>query len=160
HAPGATPCDNTTDYNQMAVITAWAVQGSGRSRVRAIVGVDNPWKHVCSDAKPDNNGYCNDPANRNGNPIVNPADPGDPNGPQAYTDLPRPVLGCSRIDPELHRVYGGLGSVPVGQQKVRCGPGQWNLMYKYPYAPPPPAAGGPRLVMMGEDPALVATAKT
>ncbi len=160
HLPGPTPCDNTTDYNEVAVITAWSIQGSGRSRVRAIVGVDNPWKHVCSDAKPDNNGYCNDPANRNGNPTVSPADPGDPNGPQAYNDLPRPTLGCSRIDPELHRQYGGLGSVPAGQQKVRCGPGQWNLMYTYPYAPPLPTAGGPRLVMMGEDPALVATART
>src|SRR5581483_9234979 len=67
HNPGNQPCDNTTDYNEVAVLTAWATAGNGRSRVRAVVGVDNPWKHVCSNAKPDNNGYCNEPGNRNGN---------------------------------------------------------------------------------------------
>jgi len=89
HQPGSVACNNTTDYNEVAVITGWAQAGSGRSRVRAVVGVDNPWKHVCSDAKPDNNGYCNEPGNRNGSPTVNPADPNDPNGPSAYNDLPR-----------------------------------------------------------------------
>ena len=153
HLPGATPCDNVTDFNQVGVITAWAVSGQGRSRTRAVVGVDNPWRHVCSNAQPDNNGYCNEPGNRNGTPSVSPADPGDPNGPQAYTDLPRPILGCSRIDPEVHRTYGS-STLGVGTNAARCG--AWNSMYPYVspsgYAPPLPGAGGPRLVMMGELP--------
>jgi hypothetical protein len=61
HLPGPVACNNTTDYNEVAVLTAWAQSGSGRTRVRAVVGVDNPWKHVCSNGKPDNNGYCNEP---------------------------------------------------------------------------------------------------
>lgn len=154
HLPGATPCDNATDFNQTAVITAWAVSGQGRSRARAVVGVDNPWRHVCSDAKPDNNGYCNEPGNRNGNPTVNPADPNDPNGPQAYADLPRPILGCSRIDPEVHRRYGG-SILGIGVNNTRCTltwPGVYSYISPTGYAPPLPSAGGPRLVMMGELP--------
>ena len=89
------------DTNETAVVTAWATaaSGQGRARVRAILGVDNPWKHVCSNSSQDNPpGYCNEPANRNGNPTITPADPNDPNGPAAYDDLPRPPLGCSAID--------------------------------------------------------------
>ena len=151
HPPGATPCDNVTDYNETAVITAWSQAGNGRARVRAIVAVDNPWKHVCSDAKADNNGYCNDPGNRNGNPTVSPADPNDPNGPSAYNNLPRPTLGCSRIAPELHRgPY--LAAIQTAQCKVTF-PG----MYTYPY----PVAFNvvPRFVLMGDDPATNPNAK-
>ena len=99
---GASPARDT---NETAVVTAWATAatGQGRARVRAILAVDNPWKHVCSNSSQDNApGYCNEPANRNGNPNVSPADPNDPNGPAAYDDLPRPTLGCSAIDPLLH----------------------------------------------------------
>jgi Tfp pilus assembly protein PilX len=150
---GVTPCNNTGDFNEVGVITAWATAGTGRSRVRAVVGVDNPWKHVCSDAKPDNNGYCNEPGNRNGSPTVTPADPNDPNGPQAYSDLPRPVLGCSRIatDGVLHR-----GPYTTVQQQLGCTV-SWPGIYAYPY--PVPNNQPPRFVLMGEDPALVPTAK-
>jgi hypothetical protein len=145
HAPGATPCNNTDDYNETAVITAWAQSGSGRSRIRAIVAVDNPWKHVCSNAKPDNNGYCNEAGNRNGNPTVTPSDPNDPNGPAAYGDLPRPILGCSRIAPGLHRNNADTLAVHA----ALCA-GAHHNMKTYPY---PTGAGVPRFVMMGDDPA-------
>ncbi len=134
-------CDNTTDTNQVAVLTAWAVVGSnetGRARVRAVVGVDSPWKHVCANAKPDNNGFCNEPGNRNGSPTVTPADPNDPNGPQAYTDLPRPLLGCSKIAPMLHTAT-----------PANCA--SYPGIYAYPY---PTGAGAPRMVMMGEVPGV------
>lgn len=145
HLPGPVACNNTTDYNEVAVITAWAQAGSGRTRVRAVVGVDNPWKHVCSNAKPDNNGYCNEPGNRNGNPTVNPADPNDPNGPNAYNDLPRPILGCSRVAPGLHR--GLLVLLPAQHAGCVTNP----QMYSYPY--PVAYNAAPRFVVMGEDPA-------
>jgi Tfp pilus assembly protein PilX len=143
-------CTNVLDTNEVAVITAWAVAGSGRSRLRAIVGVDNPWKHVCSDALPDNNGLCNDPGNRNGNPSVSPADPGDPNGPRGYPGLPMPMLGCSRIDTQVHR-----GAVPLATQTLGCA--NFPQMYTSPY----PVAYNvpPRFVVMGEDPAVIAGAK-
>jgi hypothetical protein len=100
---GASPARDT---NETAVVTAWATaaSGQGRARVRAVVGVDNPWKHVCSNSSQDNPpGYCNEPANRNGFPLISPADPNEyPGGPAAYDDLPRPQLGCSAIDPTLH----------------------------------------------------------
>lgn len=128
---------NGPDTNEVGVITAWATAGVGRSRVRAVVGVDNPWKHVCSDAKPDGNGYCNDPSNANGNPTITPADPNDPNGPSAYDDLPRPILGCSRIDPTMH-----------GATLASCPPGttySWDpATTSYPGAPARP-------VLMGEN---------
>ncbi len=140
-------CTPTTDTNQTAVITAWAIAGSGRSRVRAVVGVDSPWHHVCSNAKLDATGHCNEPGNRNGTPTVTPADPNDPNGPAAYDDLPRPILGCSRIAPMLHR-----GTVPAATQLSACtasSPG----MYAYPYPVVPGAP--PRFVVMGGDPAAI-----
>lgn len=128
---------NGPDTNEVGVITAWATAGVGRSRVRAVVGVDNPWKHVCSDAKPDGNGYCNDPSNANGTPTTTPADPNDPNGPSAYDDLPRPILGCSRIDPTMH-----------GATLASCPPGttySWDpATTSYPGAPARP-------VLMGEN---------
>jgi Tfp pilus assembly protein PilX len=100
---GASPARDT---NETAVLTGWATAsgGLGRARVRAILGIDNPWKHVCSNSSQDNPpGYCNEPANRNGNPTITPADPNEyPGGPAAYDDLPRPTLGCSAIDPLLH----------------------------------------------------------
>ncbi len=154
HPPGATPCDNVTDFNETAVITAWAQAGSGRSRVRAIVAVDNPWKHICSDAKPDNGGYCNDALNANGTPTVNPADPNDPNGPRGYNDLPRPILGCSRVAPELHA--GAYN--PTLVQRPQCGAPNFPGMYTYPY--PVPFNAAPRFVLMGEDPATNPNART
>ena len=97
---GGTPARDT---NETAIVTAWATttNGQGRARVRAVLGIDNPWKHVCSNSSQDNPpGYCNEPANRNGNPSIVPADPNEyPGGPAAYDDLPRPQLGCSAIDP-------------------------------------------------------------
>lgn len=145
------------DKNEVAVLTAWAetTNGIGRSRVRAIVGVDNPWKHVCSDIKADNNGYCNDPSNMNGNPVITPADPNDPNGPSAYDDLPRPILGCSTIDPTMH------GNATFAD----CPPGAtyaWDpatSSYKRTTDGTAPLPGA-RLVLMGEDPALNPGAKT
>jgi Tfp pilus assembly protein PilX len=100
---GASPARDT---NETAVVTAWATaaSGQGRARVRAVLGIDTPWKHVCSNSSQDNPpGYCNEPANRNGNPSITPADPNEyPGGPAAYDDLPRPQLGCSEVDPTLH----------------------------------------------------------
>ncbi len=151
------PCDNNTDYNQVAVITAWAQAGTGRARVRAIVGVDNPWKHVCSDAKPDNNGYCNDPLNMKGNPTVSPGDPNDPNGPAAYTSLPLPVLGCSRIDPTVHN--NALLWCTTNGNPLARGLFTQPANATYPAYPPVPPAG-PRVVLMGEDPVVTATART
>jgi hypothetical protein len=146
---GGIPCNNTEDYNETAVITAWAESANGRSRVRAMVAVDNPWKHVCSNAKPDNNGYCNEALNRNGNPTITPSDPNDPNGPAAYNTLPYPVLGCSRIAPALHKNNADT----VLFQNAVCGPGgAHNNMKTYPY---PTGAGVPRFVLMGEVPGPV-----
>ncbi len=144
------------DTNEIAVLTAWAEtsNGVGRSRVRAIVGVDNPWKHVCSDIKADNNGYCNDPSNMNGNPVITPADPNDPNGPAGYDDLPRPILGCSTIDPTMH-----------GSTTINCPPGDtftWDpatSSYRHVTTSAAPLPGA-RLVLMGENPALNPAAKT
>ena len=122
------------DTNETAVLTAWATveNGQGRARVRAILGIDSAWKHVCSSSTQDNPpGHCNEPANRNGSPAVVPADPNEyPGGPAAYDDLPRPQLGCSAIDPTLH-----------GETPASCPPGQ---SYGYPYP------SGKRLVIMGD----------
>ncbi|HEV8310590.1 MAG TPA: pilus assembly PilX N-terminal domain-containing protein [Methylomirabilota bacterium] len=140
-------CPTDTDDNEAAVITATATAGTAKAIVRAVVGVDNPWKHVCSNAKPDNNGYCNEPGNRNGNPSITPADPNDPNGPAAYNDLPRPTLGCSRIDPTMH-----------GTTAVTCPPGYITSYTAGTYTAP---AGGTatHMVLMGEDANVVGTAK-
>ena len=104
------------DTNETAILTAWATtaNGQGRTRVRAVLGIDNPWKHVCSSSSQDNPpGYCNEPANRNGNPSIVPADPNEyPGGPAAYDDLPRPTLGCSAIDPLVHDPTPG--NCPLG----------------------------------------------
>jgi hypothetical protein len=97
-----------------------------------VLGIDNPWKHVCSNSSQDNYpGYCNEPANRNGNPLIVPADPNEyPGGPAAYDDLPRPLLGCSAIDVTVH-----------GESAGNCPPGQ-NYTYPYPV--------GKRLVVQGD----------
>jgi Tfp pilus assembly protein PilX len=128
---GASPARDT---NETAILTAWATaaNGQGRARVRGVVGRDNPWKHVCSNSSQDNYpGYCNEPANRNGNPSIIPADPNEyPGGPAAYDDLPRPQLGCSAIDVTLH-----------GETTVNCVPGS---IYSYPYPL------GKRLVITGD----------
>jgi hypothetical protein len=113
-------CPSAKDTNETAVLTAWATTASvqGRSRVQAILGIDNPWKHVCSNSTQDNPpGYCNEAANRNGNPSISPADPNDPNGPAAYDVLPTPALGCSEIDPGLH----GNNAPCTGTRKVVTG---------------------------------------
>ena len=132
--PSCTSVTPARDTNQTAVVTAWATAagGQGRSRVRAVLGVDTAWKHVCASSTQDNYpGYCNEPANRNGNPSISPADPNDyPGGPAAYDDLPRPQLGCSAIDPVVH-----------GETSGNCPPGQ-NYSYPYP--------GGKRLVVAGD----------
>lgn len=110
---------NTTDNNRTAVLTAWAQAGSGqtiaRARIRAIVGIDDPWKHVCATATA--NSTCTDPINQAGNPTINPSDTGHPNGPKTYPDLPKPTLGCSQIDPSLH---GNAGCAAEGR-KVMVG---------------------------------------
>jgi hypothetical protein len=122
------------DTNDTAVLTAWATatNGQGRARVRGLVVVDSPWKHVCASSRQDNPpGYCNEPGDRNGKPAVAPADPNEyPGGPAAYDDLPRPQLGCSAIDPAVH-----------GESPGNCPPGQ-NYSYPYP--------GGKRLVVLGD----------
>jgi hypothetical protein len=144
HQPGDRPCDNASDRNGVAVLTAWATSGGGRSRVRAVVRVDSPWKHVCASARPAPAGYCNESGHRSGEPTLSPADPNDPNGPAAYDDLPRPILGCSRIAPGIHR-----GPHALATQSNGC------LAHPGMYPPPYPVAPGasPRLVVMGEDPA-------
>jgi hypothetical protein len=142
HQPGDRPCDGASDHNGVAVLTAWATSGGGRARVRAVVAIDSPWKHVCANARPDHTGYCNEPGNRNGDPTVSPADPNDPNGPAAYDDLPRPILGCSRIAPGIHR---GPHALPTQLSGCLAHPG----MYPHPY--PVGVGASPRLVVMGED---------
>jgi hypothetical protein len=110
------------DENERAVLTAWATaaNGLGRARVRAIVAIDTAWKHVCSNSSQDNPpGYCNEPANRNGNPTIIPADPNEyPGGPGAYDVLPTPALGCSEINPSLH---ANPGCSPSGRKVVTGG---------------------------------------
>jgi Tfp pilus assembly protein PilX len=119
--PSCSGPSTARDTNETAVLTAWgtAANGQGRSRVRAVLGIDNPWKHVCSNSSQDNPpGYCNEPANRNGSPNIVPADPNEyPGGPAAYDVLPTPVLGCSEIDPTLHDNVAGCG----GARKVVTG---------------------------------------
>jgi Tfp pilus assembly protein PilX len=141
---------NTVDTNEKAVVTAWGVAGTGRVRVRAMVYVDNPWNHVCADAAPDNGGYCNDTRNTKGNPAVIPADPNDANGPRAYSDLPRPIIGCSRIDPAVHRSAAYCAGVALPPK-----------LYSQPaitgYPAYPPLGTAPQLVIMGEDPAIPST---
>jgi hypothetical protein len=141
--PGDGPCDNTRDRNGVTVLTAWATAGGGRARVRAMVRIDSPWQHVCAGARPDPTGYCRERGPRSGEPTLTPADPNDPHGPAAYADLPRPILGCSRIAPGLHR-----GPHTLAAQVSGCL--AHAAMYPHPY---PVAPGGPpRLVVMGEDP--------
>lgn len=141
-------CSPTVDTNETAVVTTWAQAGSGRARVRAILSIDNVWKHVCSDHKADHGGLCNNDDNTNGNPSIQPADPNDPNGPAAWDDLPRPYMGCSRIDPTLHR-----GTLSEAEQLARCAANP--QMYVYPY----PTTNAPRWVVTGPDPAVVTGAK-
>lgn len=145
----STTCNNTTDTNETAVITAWGVAGTGRVRARAMVAVDNPWKHVCADAAPDNGGYCNDTRNTKGNPSVVPADPNDANGPRPYSDLPRPIIGCSRIDPAVHR------------SETYCSTAVAPKLYSQPavagYPAYPALVTAPQLVIMGEDPTISST---
>ena len=134
------------DANQIAVVTAWATtsSGQGRARVRAILGIDNPWRHVCSSSSQDNPpGYCNEPANRNGNPTITPADPNEyPGGPAAYDDLPRPQLGCSEIDPSLH---GGVGNIALC-----AGLPSPNSFINYVPGTGYPNSTGARLVVTGD----------
>jgi Tfp pilus assembly protein PilX len=134
-----------TDGNETAVITAWATAGAGRARVRAVVAIDNAWKHVCASTTQED--FCNDPDNTNGNPTIQPGDPNDENGPAIFDDLPRPILGCSRVDPLLHKVDRSLNT-----QHDQCA--AQSSMYQYPY-PPHLNPGNPRFVVMGADPAVV-----
>ncbi len=134
--PAGAACSNALDRNATAVITAWATAGTGRARVRAVVSVDSPWKHACAEAQPERAGPCGAFGEPSSSPAVTPADPSDPNGPAAYDDLPRPILGCSRIDPTMHGADWG-----------RCPPASPTLS-PYPSAALPP---GFRPVLMGED---------
>jgi hypothetical protein len=115
-------CPGQRDTNETAVLTGWATaaNGLGRARVRAIVAIDTAWKHVCSSSSQDNfPGYCNEPANRNGNPTIIQADPNEyPGGPGAYDVLPTPTLGCSEIDPSLHANHA---CIPSGRKVVTGG---------------------------------------
>jgi hypothetical protein len=140
-------CNNTTDTNDTAVVTTWASAGSGKARLRAILSIDNAWRHVCSDHQADNGGLCNNDQNTNGNPSIQPADPNDPNGPAAWGDLPRPYLGCSRIDPLVHK---RAADTDVQQTSACATPGPFT----YPY-PAHLAPGTPRFVVMGQDPNAV-----
>ena len=126
------------------MLTAWATSGGGRARMRAIVGVDSAWRRVCAAARPDRARYCDAPGDGSGKPALTPADPNDVHGPAAYDDLPRPILGCSRIAPGLHR-----GPHTLAAQLGGC------LAHPAMYSPPYPVAHGgpPRLVVMGEEPA-------
>ena len=59
------------DTNGVAVVTAWATaaNGQGRARVRAVVAVDTPWRHVCASSTQDHPpGHCNEAGHRNGKP--------------------------------------------------------------------------------------------
>jgi hypothetical protein len=137
-----------TDGDHIAVVTAWAESkdGSGtvigRARVRALAKITSIWEHVC--ASPQSAGYCTDSAL--GHPNVVPADPNDAHGPETLRDLPRPWLGCSRIDPLLHRgsisapnqIAGCIGSYPSPKAYV-SGTG-------YPTGP----TAAPRTVIMGD----------
>lgn len=137
--PGCTGATPARDTNETAILTGWATasNGLGRARVRAILGIDNPWKHVCSNSSQDNPpGYCNEPANRNGNPTISPADPNEyPGGPAAYDNLPRPQLGCSEIDPTLH------GWTTAGCLAWDASPSYKNYPYK---------SGAVRIVVTGD----------
>jgi hypothetical protein len=150
-------CTNSTDTNETAVLTSWATVGTGNSRVRAAIYIDNPWKHVCSNSQNDPGGpFCNSAGNTKGNPAVTPADPQDTNGPRGYVDLPRPVIGCSRIDPSVH-TNNPTTDCPSVSNNLYSQPA---LGTTYPAFPAVPANGGPVLVIMGDDPALTATAKS
>ncbi|PYM59937.1 MAG: hypothetical protein DMD79_16715, partial [Candidatus Rokuibacteriota bacterium] len=148
-------CDNSTDTNETAVLTSWATVGSGRARVRALITIDNPWKHVCSNSKNDPGGaLCTSAANAKGNPTVIPADTQDPNGPRGFDDLPRPIIGCSRIDSTVHRVTAGACTALGGS-----GLFSQAAITSYPAYPTPSGPGG-QLVLMGESPVLTPTAKS
>jgi hypothetical protein len=148
------------DSNETAVLTAWATTTSngGRTRVQAILSIDNPWKHVCSNSSQDNPpGYCNEPANRNGSPNITPSDPNDPNGPAAYDTLPNPTLGCSEIDPTLHgNVVGCSGSRKVvtgDASKANCNGGGQTYQGYFDCALTTPGAaygGGPACVKFND----------
>jgi Tfp pilus assembly protein PilX len=151
----STTCTNATDTNETAVLTSWATVGAGRSRVRAAIYIDNPWKHVCSNSQNDPGGpFCNSAGNTKGNPSVTPSDPQDPHGPRGYVDLPRPVIGCSRIWPGLHST-APTTDCPAASTNLYSQP----AVTGYPAFPAVPADGGPMLVLMGDDPAITATAK-
>jgi Tfp pilus assembly protein PilX len=147
-------CDNTTDKNETAVLTSWATVGSGRARVRAVITIDNPWKHVCSNSKNDPGGsLCNSAGNTKGNPTVIPADTQDPNGPRGFSALPRPIIGCSQIDPTVHRMTAGSCSA-LGGSGLFSQPGITN------YPAYPSTGTAKQLVLMGESPVLTSTAKS
>jgi Tfp pilus assembly protein PilX len=143
-------CAPSTDTNDTAVVTAWAQAGTGRSRVRAILSIDNAWRHVCSDHKADKGGLCNNVDNTNGNPTIQPADPGDPNGPAAWDDLPRPYLGCSWIDPLVHK-----GTRTDAAQTSACATNAGPYKYGDSQYAARFSASDPRFVVMAQDPNAV-----
>jgi hypothetical protein len=131
-----------------------------------MMGKDDPWKRVCSNSENDPGGpYCTDAANTKGNPSVVPANPADLNGPKGYSELPRPIIGCSRIDPTLHGMQfdtcaGIAGTTKalfaqpaVGVQTGIVAPG-YPAYPAVPAAPAPGTSTNPYLVLMGEDPTI------
>src|SRR5262249_26876170 len=140
--------------NETAVLTSWATVGSGRARVRAVITIDSPWKHVCANSKNDPGGaLCNSVGNTKGNPTVVPADTQDPNGPRGFSQLPLPVIGCSRIDPTVHRMTTG-SCASLGGSGLFSQPAITN------YPAYPSTGVSKQLVIMGESPVLTATAKS
>src|SRR5262249_3664337 len=98
--------------------------------------------------------YCNSVGNTKGNPSVSPSDPQDPNGPRGFDDLPRPVIGCSRIDPQVHT--GGAAAAATGCPAASTNLYSQPAVTNYPAFPALPP-GGPKLVVMGDDPGIATT---
>lgn len=146
--PACAGANHARDGNRTAVLTAFATAGAGRARVRALARIDSVWRHVCAGHAADGAGTCRGGAG----PTLLPADPGSPNGPRVFDDLPSPLLGCSRVDPTLHRRPGE----PAALQLAACT--AYPGMYAQPY-PDHLARGTPRFVVMGADPAVVTGAR-
>jgi Tfp pilus assembly protein PilX len=150
-------CNNTADNNHRAVLTAWATvgTGAGRARVRAMLGEDDAWKHVCADSKNDaNGGICT--KNTKGNPTVSPSDQSHENGPKGFDELPRPIIGCSRIDPQLHGQNFSTCTSPNLFAYPAVAAGSYGTVS--PGYPQYPNLSGSNHVIMGEDPAITTLA--
>ncbi|MGH2651983.1 MAG: hypothetical protein ACRDHK_12335, partial [Actinomycetota bacterium] len=121
------------DANQRVVLTALGITrgpGSrvmGRTRIRAWLTNDDPWKHVCGNG---DGVLCTDPPN-NQNAEITPDDPNDMNGPRTFPEIPvpnqirtTPCVGCP--------VNVGAPSYPVPAGVVVPGaPRGPAVMYPY-----------------------------